>query len=247
MARVKYGALITDMKGKIGGTVFQGGYAGPVAKKLWGYIMGPSNSGYDTPSGPRAQAHVRARVRQNTKHQIWALVSQQWRELTDAQRDAWKSASPSFPAKNKFGDTYTPSGYQLWMQLNVIAVGFGDGLILVPPTPAIFPDITGSSITLLDTANFAVTMNALVTDDWKIEFLATAPFSKGANLSRGGVKFIAIKTGTGSTPIQLFDDYTGTFMAPILDTRINLSYRIIEPTSGQASAWYSLTGTVVEA
>lgn len=47
-----------------------------------------------------------------------AGVAAFWNLLTEAEQTSWNDVAVNFPAKNKFGDIYTPSGYQVFMKLN---------------------------------------------------------------------------------------------------------------------------------
>ena len=47
-----------------------------------------------------------------------ALVAAAWNLLTVNEQQSWDDVAVNFPFKNKFGDIYTGSGYQVFMRLN---------------------------------------------------------------------------------------------------------------------------------
>jgi len=99
MPQVKFSALVTDMKGKAGGSIFsknkQGSY---FRNNKWG-------------GGRKSARWDAAKVRLST-------LSNAWRNLSQEQREAWESAAVDFPFTNKFQEQYIASGYQLYMSLN---------------------------------------------------------------------------------------------------------------------------------
>jgi len=108
MATLKFSALMTGIAGKIGGTVFQRSKVGYVAKNT------PAHTLLDS-----ASAAGKLKVVFGGKGQvIFALIASLWRTLTQPQRATWQAGAVNFPAKNKFGDVYTPSGFQCFMNLN---------------------------------------------------------------------------------------------------------------------------------
>ena len=99
MARIQYGALVTELKGKIGGTVFQSGrYGFQVRNK---------------PTPIRTASGVQARVRG-----IMLTVSKAWRTLTSAERLAFDAIAPSWPALDSFGNPMLLTGYNVFCKTN---------------------------------------------------------------------------------------------------------------------------------
>jgi len=99
MARIKFGSIVVEGTGSLGGHTFQNSHGGaqlrtkPVLKKQ------PSLS----------QSFIRYF---NTELQGG------WRTLTDKQRSAWNVYPVSHGVFNKKGDKHHLSGHSLWMQLN---------------------------------------------------------------------------------------------------------------------------------
>lgn len=99
MATIKFGIGIADIRGKIGGTVFQRNKNGAFARTLHKPIN--SNTVYDQ--------YWKANV---------SFYSKLWRQLTDEDRSSWAVAAIQFPQTNRVGDTVFLSGYQLYQKTN---------------------------------------------------------------------------------------------------------------------------------
>lgn len=121
MPQIKFSGLVTAMKGKAGGSIFsqnkQGAY---FRNNRWG-------------GGRKSQRWDNAKTR-------LSLLSNQWRQLSDEQREAWSTAAINYPATNKFNEEYIPSGYQLFMSLNGNLYAHGFPLLSIPAEKRPFPE-----------------------------------------------------------------------------------------------------------
>lgn len=145
MGTVKYSALITEIKGKIGGTVFQGGTAGKIVKNK------QTSKKWQTPpqpDGPLGVQPVAGDVRTIDTYvpgcrlktvfggkgqRLIQEVSQAWQNLTPEQILEWNNAAPNFPFKNKYNEIYIASGFQVFMQLNLNLMNNGYAMHVFPP------------------------------------------------------------------------------------------------------------------
>lgn len=100
MAIVKYGPIVANASGTVGGTTFTSG----------------------TKNGPTARNRLRRS--QNTNQQadqaraLWASARRLWRSLTPEQRKAWSFAALTYPHTNRLGVATRLSGHMLFMKLN---------------------------------------------------------------------------------------------------------------------------------
>lgn len=99
MASVKFSVGIADIRGKVGGTVFQRNKSGAFIRTL----RKPTKS---TSSWSLLQ-------RTNV-----AYYSRAWRSLSTSDQDLWNSVAIQFPQTNRIGDTIFLSGYQLFQKVN---------------------------------------------------------------------------------------------------------------------------------
>lgn len=99
MARIKFSGLVSEMKGKLNGSVMSSNRGGA-------YIR----------NNKAGQKNLSAKSTQ-IKNKFGSLASQ-WRNLSVEQQDQWALMAPNYPTTNKFGDVRIPSGYELFMRLN---------------------------------------------------------------------------------------------------------------------------------
>ena len=114
MALVKFGNGVAAISGKIDGTVFSRVRGGAVAR---GWTM-PVNAPTASQAALRSQ---------------FATVSWEWNNITAAQRSQWNAQAVTAERTNRLGETYTPSGRQLFMELNKNLSLVGSALIAPPP------------------------------------------------------------------------------------------------------------------
>jgi len=163
MASIRYSATGGEIKGKINGTVYQGGKSGPIVKRLLhrsfvriaSLILGVLSStiiwaGSTADDGAHALDYLyadgshKASGKVADQRSILSAMAASWKSLTVEQRAAWNAAAVNFPFKNKFGDQYTGSGFQVYQQLNMGLVLINGEANVFPPFPNIptLPEIT---------------------------------------------------------------------------------------------------------
>lgn len=124
MASVLYGAMVSELAGKIGGQNFQRGLASPTIRNI-------STKRKKFNVVPVAQAIPTIRA-------LFHYVTASWRSLTLSQQSAWRRATSLFPRTNKFGTSYTPSAYQLFVEFNLSLKYLGHDLEVSAPTVSTF-------------------------------------------------------------------------------------------------------------
>jgi hypothetical protein len=116
--KIKYGSLVVDGSGKIGGHVASKGRAGSVLRtKITGI-------------NPQSSA-------QNKSRALLGSLSTGWSNLTEAQRDSWNGAVKDYATTDIFGDIKTPSGFNLYVKLNANLIASGQTAIDIAPEKAV--------------------------------------------------------------------------------------------------------------
>lgn len=110
MAVVKYGAIVTDIKGKIGGQIFQGGRSGGIFKNKGNPLRARRKSGAIIVGGT-------PRVNQIN----FADVAKGWAKLTVIQRTSWDALLGVWTFTNRFGEVYNGTAYQIYCACNMNA------------------------------------------------------------------------------------------------------------------------------
>lgn len=155
MAQVKYGAIITEIKGKIGGTVFQGCRGGFAVKNRGRMITRDVTLERAYHDG----THV-------PQQRNFAIVTKAWASLSDFDRASWSGLLGIWTFKNKFGEVYNGSAYQIFCAANINRLTLGLSLLTVAPTKVdmVDPMITYSDYSIsgdfLETRNNASAIGA---------------------------------------------------------------------------------------
>lgn len=228
MAKIKFGMMMTDARGKLGGQVFSKNRSGAIVRSKV------------TPTNPQTsfQAGVRA---------LFGNLSQQWRNLTTAQRDAWNAAVNSYPKLNIFGDTYLSTGKNLFVGVNTNILNAGGTLTLTPPTLTVLPNpinITGQIQNVSEL--FTITPDDAITDaDCVYSFEATAPSSPGKSNFSGSYRKFAVVALNALDPDVQYASYVDKFGFPPTGSAVSLRSKIINKVTGQVSQSYIDTELVL--
>lgn len=120
MAIAKFGVLIVDARGTIGGVVFTANKAGPYLK-LWAAAVNPQSP---------LQTAQRAKI---------STAAQAWQALSSANRDLWDTyaALPAQDLTNSLGETYSISGFLWFVRISSNLASAGESPRDQPPTLAI--------------------------------------------------------------------------------------------------------------
>ena len=171
MASVQYGALITALKGNIGGQTFQDGNVSKVLR----------NKGYRKGKKSTLRQTVTAR-----------LISQvvRWRLISQSDRNAWGAASGDWPFTDKFGNTYYGSGYQYFSACNIANVSIGETPLNTPPAPISIETITPSAPTLQTGVEADWNITTTTTQPQIVQCYASAPMSPGRSGDNVAYKYI---------------------------------------------------------
>jgi hypothetical protein len=113
MARVTYGAIITDLAGSIGGITFQQNASGSIARLKPSIPVNPS-------------------LQQSTRQVYLTQLVALWGRLSQANKDAWNSLAAAHRKINDWGREVRVSGYQWFISYNLNALSQGEGPWLTP-------------------------------------------------------------------------------------------------------------------
>lgn len=193
--KAKFGAIVVDGRGKIGGHVASKNRAGAYFRTK----VTPVN----------AQSGAQLNVRN-----LFTGISQRWRALTQNERDAWNSAVSGFARTDIFGDLRNPTGFNLFQRLNNNLVAVGAAQIDSPPLPGSVGEVVATSLTL--TTNplaLDLAISNAVPADTALKIFATAPQSAGKSFVKSEYRFIGTAAAAATSPISILSDYTAKFGA----------------------------------
>ena len=193
--KIKWGALVTEGRGKLGGHV--------ASKNKSGAIMRTKV----TPVNPQTSAQASARSRLGGNSQARSTLSEE-------QRRSWNALAQETSKTNIFGDQYFPSGKNLFTSVNNNLVMIGEAQVSDAPVFAELPFIINMSTDVDSTAgviNLAIDVSGTVTGN-ALVIEATAQSSAGKYNFDGAYRQIFVApTGAVPTPQELQDAYVAKF------------------------------------
>lgn len=228
MASIRFNQ-IADARGSINGTVYSRGIGGLYMKNRV------------KPLNPQSTAQTAVR------NQL-AVLASSWRGLTDAQREAWGAQADNYPATNRLGETYKPSGYQLYMTLNGNLNAVGESIITAPLTPV---DFTVNSfvdlqmdISLGALSVATATYNVANAADEVTLVEATGSLSQGVS-SPSSSLFKKIQVGAASLDSVDFEvNYVAIYGEPTAGSKVFVKLSRVNTTTGQRELLGTLSTTV---
>lgn len=184
MAKIKFGMMMTDARGKLGGQVFSKNRSGAYVRTKV------------TPVNPQTTF-------QQSNRSLLGSLSSGWSNLTQVQRNSWNSAVEAWQKTNVFGDLQKPTGKNLFTGLNKVrSANFPESAMLVlPPAKEEFNVVVIASASyIVGSGAFTVTMSGAFTEGATFEVRATGNISAGTsyikNLLRGlGNAFVVSPEG----------------------------------------------------
>jgi len=202
MARVQYGVIVTELKGKIQGQVFQGGNVGYVLRNK-GYTKGISSE------------------RRNNAATIQSANAAAWRSLTDPERATWTAIVNDWVFYDKFGVAYIGTGYQVYMAYANYLKTIAPTAPVISPSPIAVPTDPGTR-TLVYSLATGLKLNWInagdVTDS--IVIFGAAPVSPGRNTNDARYLRIGYEGADSITTLDITTQYTSVFGVPQIGQRV---------------------------
>jgi hypothetical protein len=191
MARVKFGTIVTDARGKVGGNMFQANRYGRTFK------VNPKQPKRQTP----AQQVIRNRFQ---------LISRSWAGLSSADKQTWYDAVMSYTFTNVFGDTVAPTGQLLFQRLNMNMLNADLSMFLTAPTVEPVQEVSDYEYNIipawsqLNLKNVGVSLDS----DHIAVIEVTKPISKGIqNVNSLFVRIHNLSTWTNGSDFGIENDY----------------------------------------
>jgi hypothetical protein len=217
MAKVKFSALISEMRGKLNGSVFSKNRGGS-------YIRTKV-----TPVNPNTSSQALARS-------TLSSISQNWRGLAETERIAWNNAVSSFKSTDVFGDIKTPSGLQLFIRLNVNIFNAGGAAITSPPTPVGVDPVT--SIVLVADGTLGTYVATISPDPVPADHALYVESTEGlsAGISNANSRFRSITVvPAGAIPLDFVADQVAKFGALVTGQKYFMRVKMIRVSTGEVS------------
>ena len=218
MAKVKFSALISEMRNKLNGSVFSRNRGGAYLRTKV------------TPTNPQTASQVQARS-------LLTQFSQAWRSLTEAQRTAWRSVVDQWSTTDVFGDVVNPSGATLFIRLNINISLAGGVVINTPPTPSGAIALTSIAITsAVAVPAFDVAFTPSVVPANHAVFLESTPMvSPGINNANSRFRKIAVLAPAETSPYDGLAAQIAKFGALVQGQKVLVRAKFIRMDTGETS------------
>lgn len=215
--KMKFGAIVVDGRGKIGGHVVSKNRAGSYLRTKV------------TPVNPNTayQAAVRNRLSQ---------LATAWVGLTAANRLLWNNAVSAFKRTDIFGDIRNPTGFNLFQKLNNNLSRIGIAQISVPPLPVGLPIIITGVLAATHAGVMTVTFTTdPVITDTDVEIEATPALSPGISFVKSEFRVIGKMPAIVAHVVDIAALYTAKFGAiGAVGQIVFIRMKQISKTTGQA-------------
>ena len=215
MALIKWGMMVVDGRGKLGGHVLTKSRNGAsVRTKV-------------TPTNPQTSY-------QQANRATFGQLSSNWTGLTEAERKAWNEAVQEWQKTNIFGDLKSPAGRDLYISLNRNILQAGGTEIDVPPTKE---GLQPNAITLVDydVVNEDITISlveSLKPNEMVLVYF-TKPMSPGRYNFSGAYRFFTAES-TNSFKVP-FADYEARYGSLQVGKAIGVQVAICNKVTGEKS------------
>lgn len=219
MARIKFGMMMTDARGKLGGHVFTKAKSGATIRTKV------------TPLNPKTSAQSEARS-------ALGANSQAWRILSETQRLAWNSAAQEVSKTNAFGDTYFPSGKNYFTAVNNNIRNVGGAVLENPPALVEVPGLTSVEVDFdLVAEQLDIAPNFIGNSiDVILVCNATSGQSAGRyNFSGKYRKFAGFSLAGTPTNTAVYDLYVSKFGVPSAGQKVSFEFYLVNEITGQVS------------
>jgi len=225
MAKIKFGMMMTDASGKLGGQVFSKNRGGSYVRTKV------------TPVNPQTTAQMTIRG-------IFASISSAWSGLTQASRDSFNGFVNDYARTDIFGDLRNPSGKNLFQRLNQNLSISGQAQITTCPAPAEVPfaNIQVAEMVVADNV-CTLTASGNLTGS-QVVIWATAPQSQGTKFVKNKLRQIAVLAGEDGGDYPFGDEYVAKFGEFELGANIVVGVRVIN-ANGQASPLETIKAEII--
>lgn len=224
MAKVQYGAIVTGVRGTIGGATFSQNHSGPYAR-IWSRGRNP-----------------RTTLQENNRA-YFAQLPAAWQGMSQANRDDWDTfaALGTSEKTDPFGDPYYASGWNWFCEINLRRPLFGESVYTGTPVTTATGAPPASTVTIDPSGGgtYEVTIDA---GYWGsgihgIFYCRPGP-GPGRLAPTGALKYMIGWTNTTSSPQDFQSAYETAYGPAISGQRVfwslsrgrNTGYQIVPQT-----------------
>jgi len=194
------------------------------------------------PQGPLRRPYQESKTMSSAAQDAWRLIfkaaAARWNaNLTDAQRQAWRTFTENYPRKDQLGQRYAPSGQNRHASCNAISYAYAAAWLDNPPPDLHCHQPTLVTILTATAAPQALTIRMYGTlDDDEFWVLSAAPLT---NVGRSNVTNLwrPLDFGNDALPFtyDAIAEYTAKFSALVAGKKIHVKFQIANVATGTIS------------
>lgn len=223
--KIKWGALVVDGRGKLGGHVAAQNKAGSYLRTKV------------TPGNPQTTFQSVARA-------MFGAISAAWSGLGLPAVKAWNAAVESWAETNIFGDIKNPSGKSLFQRLNNQAQAAGYPAVLAVPAKLPMPTGVLTNVAA-KVAGALITPTGLYSGvDARVMMFASPPVTIGTTFVKNQMRLVASSLASAVVPATLGTAYQSKYGTLVAGQKIFFGFKYVLP-NGQASPLQILSTIVV--
>jgi hypothetical protein len=222
MAAVQWSALVSQMKGKLRGDVLQGTQSGQVVR----------SNGRGKPFGtPYA----------NSVRNIAGFVASSWALIPTVDIAAWQAATSAYPTTDRFGNSRTPSAYNLYCRLNMALVNASQGMLTYPAAPAALTNISGVFVDYNTAGRIAFTSPNAATASEIFLCNCSRPFSPGKRKPSNGYRNIFHWTPGAYGSVELTSEIATAWGTNQVGSQYQMKFQVLNVNTGQLGVPFYLS------
>jgi hypothetical protein len=220
MAKIKFSAVVSDARGKIGGNVFARNASGA-------YIRS-----FAMPVNPNT-------AKQQAVRTSFANLISSWKSISAVKQQLWEDMTPQYPYNNSLGEASKYTGQQLYNHLNMNLKTANATVLEVPLVPQTFTNTSVVSVEMVLTAGVLTTGEvAVVTAGSATETViveVTTSLSGGITKPAKGLfrKVLVQDAAAAGSDIEFLAEYIALYGSPELGAKVFCRVFLINDNTGQ--------------
>lgn len=219
MSKIKYSALVSDVRNKLNGSV--------LSKNRFGnYIRNKT-----TPVNPQTTF-------QQNQRALLSAMSQAWAGITEAQRNGWRALAQTLPFTDIFGDAKILTGQMMFVKLNINLEKIGDAAISDAPLKVAIPFVEATALVATVTAGVLTDLDMTIAPGtipagFDLVAYATPPVNPGISFVKNQFRFIGVAPAPVAGVIDLATLWNARFGSAVAGQRVFVRLALVSTSSGQ--------------
>jgi len=220
MALVKWSAMVSEVKGKLNGTIFSNPTYGAQMRNRRSCKGHPSNVW-------------------GAQQSLLGVVASEWKDLTPTQQQSFLDKVAEYPYINKFGDSVTPSAYQLYCTLNLNRRAVGAGQLTTCLSPNSEANFGAVAMQVGATGELEMTFTNPANANIYAIYYVSPPQSKGVFYQPAKMRYTASNLGNQASPFAIDSSIEALYGPVVDDQKYFWRMEVVDTVTGQRYGSYN--------